>query len=725
MGYKKIKNIVKKLVLVISVLMMIALLLPGCTDTLKGELNPNQQPIVEFVNIPPDGQNFSRNAEVYWVGYDNDGQIDYYRYYVANESEFTGTPLEYAQSLDDSEWIYIDVSPTESDPKTTNVIPLTADINDPVNTFVGQYIFLQAFDVEGASSEIVYKLLFRNDNPPETKIMSIASRIPYVNSAQEGGIITGVKIEWEGSDVRDYEEIGLIPPPFEYEWRLYGPFSSVDSAKIYNELIKYVYVTEDARIFDIGDTLITCDTALIDNGGTTVIEETCDTVIFSSNTPNTPFYTKDTVLLVDDELFTANLVTNSQMETGDPDGWIYATGDTIFNVYRNFQSDTTVQKTFVFWVRSRDDAYVADVTPEFKTFPVIDPHYERTIIVVDFTVNYAPFLTTYVKPDTAKAFWYNIIHHWFDSYGSSINGEDSLVFDTTRLVPASPDATSQDYLIMKYAGGKISISTLLKHKMMILYNENVFNSGFVAPGNSISNPQIFQAIDAKVNVWATWRAPILGDLNNPKDVTISSVPGDYRHYFGVEEVTYSAWFNHAFGLTPNTPAMRIEDFIGAYSLDESQWPKLDIDTALLHSRFMWGNTFGPIVGWIDTVAALPEVDWAVRSFGTEVMYLYQSKYGSDHPLGFDLSFEGSPIAHRKKTNLFKTVHFMFTPMCLKSDQAYEISNEVLTWLYPEDDSLATSPISENRYDDANVYITLDQARKINDERNNAKTDPGN
>lgn len=725
MGYKKNKIIVKNLVLVISVMMIAALLMSGCTETLKGELDPNQQPIVEFVNIPPDGQNFSRNAEVYWVGYDNDGQIDYYRYMVVRESEITGDPLEYAASLDDSMWIYIDVSPTESDPKTTNVIPLTADLNDPVNTFVGQYIFLQAFDVEGAASDIVAKILFRNDNPPETRIMSIAALVPFVNADQEGGIITGVKLNWVGSDIRDYEELGLIPPAFEYEWRLFGPYSPEDSTTIFNDLVRYVYVTEDARIFDIGDTLITCDTALIDVGGSTVIEETCDTVIFESNTPNTPFYTRDTLMTVDDTIFTNHLVTNSQIENNDPDGWVYDTGDTIYNVYRYFPSDTTVQKNFIFWVRSRDDASVADVTPEFKIFPVIDPHYERTILVVDFTANLPPYLTTYKHVDTAKAFWYNAIHNWINNFQPP--GNDSLVFDTSKIDPLSPNGTSQDYVVQKYSSNTgIPIATLLKHKMIVLYSENVFESGFVGAGGFVNNNEIFQAVDAGVNVWATWRVPVKGNINQPTDVTVTPVTGNYLHYFGVEEITFSAWFNHAFGLTPNTPPTRIEDFIGAYSLDETQWPKLDIDTSLLHSRLMWGNVFGPIVGWIDTVAALPEVDWAVRAFGTEVMYLYKSKYGSDHPLGFDLSFEGSPVAHRKKTNLFKTVHFNFTPLALDADQAFDISNSIFNWLYPEDlAEEGAAAVSENRYNDGDVYITLDQARKISDDRNNARTESGN
>lgn len=725
MGYNKKINVAKNLVLVIALLMTATLLMSGCTDTLKGELNPNQLPIVEFVNIPPDGQNFSRNAEVHWIGYDRDGQIDYYRYYVAKGSEIVGTPNEYAGSLNDTMWVYIDVSPTESDPKTTNVIPLTADLNDPVNTFVQQYIFLQAFDLEGGASDIIYKVLNRNDNPPETNIFSIAARVPFVNSVLPGGIITGIKIDWEGSDIRDYEELGLIPPPFEYEWRLFGPFSPEDSTNIYDNYVKYVFVTEDARIFDIGDTLIQCDTSLVDVGGSTVIEETCDTTVFTLSTPNTPFYTRDTVIDVTASIFTDNLVTNSQIENNDPDGWVYDTKDTIYNAYRYFSSDTTVEKQFIFWVRSRDDAYVADVTPEFKIFPVIDPQYERTLMVIDFTRKNAPFLTTYLNLDTAKAFWYNTIQDWFDVFASSV--DDSLVFDTTRnpanLSPS--DGSSQDFIVQKFNRQGIPISTLLKHKILILYNEDVFASGFTGTdARTIDHPEIFQAIDAGINVWATWRAPLGGGLTQPIDYRTYTAPYLYEYYFGVEEMSYSAWFNYAFGRASNIDGpTRIDDFIGAYSLDESAWPKIEIDTALLHSRFQWsGNgAFDSYIYWDENIASLPEVDWSVRSFGTDVMYLYQSRFGSDHPQGFDLSYEGSPVGHRKQTNLFKTVHLNFTTLVVKPDQAQELANNILTWLYPEDLG-GDEPvmISEDRYDDGKVYITLDQARKVSDQRNEAR-----
>ena len=77
------KTILLTMMYAVLVLSVSLFLLGGCTNTLDGELNENIQPIIQFVNIPPEGQLFSRNPEVYWIGTDPDGLIDYYRYHIA------------------------------------------------------------------------------------------------------------------------------------------------------------------------------------------------------------------------------------------------------------------------------------------------------------------------------------------------------------------------------------------------------------------------------------------------------------------------------------------------------------------------------------------------------------------------------------------------------------------------------------------------------------------
>jgi hypothetical protein len=706
---------------VVAALLASLMILPSCTNTLKGDQTANQKPIVQFVNIPPAGQRFSHNPEVYWVGNDRDGQITYYRYFVATVDSVGGTndsAMAFIGALNDTMWTYVDIDPTAADPHTANTIQLSANLANPVNDYVPQYVFLQAFDNSGQGSDIVYRILNRNDNPPATSIQYFDPRAPFVNAVFPGGAITGLRLGWSGSDTKDYNELGLTPPPFQFEWKLFGPYEfselNTPDSLWQPSLIRIVFVTEDARIFDMGDTLFRCDTTLVDTGGGSIIEEVCDTTVFMDTTTNTNFYVRDTILNVDDTLFTNRLVDAS---TNGVDSWTMDTGDTLYNIYKNHQSDTTVTLRFVFWVRSRDDAFVADLTPEFKQALVIDPRYEREVIVVDFDAKNSPYLYNSfnrgpdpARPtfDTAKAFWYNTINTWLQQNPAT----SGKVFDTTTtIVPGFPNyQSSQDYLVVKDAS-KIKLQTLLKHKVMILYNENARQGPGIFNGSNVNIPEIFTGIDAGINAWATWRCPYVTSSSGPG---VYSGPFDLLYYFGVVGYGWTDWFDQYHPVPPIPNAPRVEDFVGAYSIDQSQWPDIEVDTALLHQRLLWPNG---LINWEDTIAALPEVDWAQRAFGTEVMYLYKSKYGPNHPFGGAFNNEGSPCGHRYKTSLFKTVHLNFTPLAMKQPEMQELSNEILDWLYdPNLGGHGKIAVPENRYPDAPVKISIQQAKEMYNKR---------
>lgn len=701
MKYNKKNKSIFILIIFLFIASLSTLYFSGCSDTLHGEKFANQIPIVSFVNIPPDSSNFSRNPEIYWIGSDNDGQIDYYRYFTELVDTVTanGGPTTFLANLDDTMWTYINVEPTVSDPKTTNVISLRADPTNPVNRFLSQYIFLQAFDDRGDASEVVWKILNRNDNPPETKIHNILPMLPYINAVFPGGIITGIKLTWEGSDRRDYEEVGLVPPPFEYEWILYGPYSVSDSLDIMSNNIVEVFITVDAQVFRIGETLIRCDTTLVGANS----EVTCDTTVFTVSTENTPFYVRDTIINNTTPIFTENIITNSSIENGGGSEWTMAVGDTIYNAFRKGAADTTVEEYFVFWIRARDDAFVADLTPEYVLFPVINPQYERNFIVVDFSNPSFPWGNV-LRASTRKTFWYNTIQSWYEFVDFP---EEERVFDTLVSIPTKN--SSPDYLLQpKYISG-IPVRHLLKHKVMILSNETIEKSGF-ATQMRIRHPEIFQAVDGGVNVWCSWRNGIAGDVNSFGAVTDIAAPFLYTRYFGVESQVYSAWLKHARGDIDDMGKVRIEDFVGTYSLNEEDWPSLDVDPEKIRTILGWTSS----IPYIDSIAAYPEVNWSERSFGTEVMYLYKSRFGSDHPLGYFYSYDGAPVGHRFRTNLFRSVHFNFGLIVMDSAQAQTISNNVLGWLYPKGlGSSSANAVSEDRYKDAAVHISLDEAREVN------------
>ncbi len=677
---------------------LLTVYLAGCTDTLKGDVYDNQKPIVYFINIPPEGQRFSINPVVYWYGTDPDGLIDFYRYMVVKDVDMNGmTPGDYVLAVHDSEWIYVDIDPRDADQKTENAIPLAADMNDPVNRFVAQWVFLQAFDMEGLGSDIAFRLFSRNDHPPDTRILDFSPYRPFVDGLP-GGVVTGVKLSWLGTDPIDYPGES---PPFDFHWRLYGPYVDTIFRQVTGNFVCEICLDHRGDRYAFGDTIIRCDTTFGDS-----VTVTCDTVECSDSL-SVPWVSTAWFFDVENPDFVQEPLYNAVADSSfnGVDRWVTNTTDTIYDVYRHDPDppaiDTTKEKWFIFWVRSRDDAFVPDLTPAFDSFTVISPRYERDVGVIDFT-SYASLAPNVPLSETRiKRYWKSAIEGW----------NPNVEFDT---VPISTSGTweksfTPDYVPVKKVGsllGRIPISFMLKHKVLVLYDDAIAAAEF--PGYS-SN--IYKSIDAGVNVLAIWRAPLVAGLQEePNWEVVAST--NYQRYFGVSQMVYSSWFCHAFPSCgePGSQtecidyAGRIEDFVGAYAIDSVNWPNVEVDSALLRNRFKWG----PTCGLRFRIPALPEVNWSIRTPQTEVLYLYKSYYGPDHPFGGNYNMEGNPVAHRLSTFLYRTAHFNFTPLAIDSVQMQQVMNKLLTWLYPADLGGATAAV---RYPDAGYGLSLSEARR--------------
>lgn len=702
-------------------------LMSGCTETLEGEKVANQKPIVYFVNIPPEGQEFSRNPVIYWVGTDRDGQIDFFRYHVATMAEIgydtavSGTdtvftpidPDEYILTIPDGLWIVLDVDHKAGDPRTTNTISMSADLNDPVNTFIDQYVFLQAYDEAGLGSDIIHRLFSRNDNPPQTLLYGITLDSPFVNSVNPGGVITGVKMRWGGTDPIDYP---ADPPPFEYDWKLFGPYTEEQYDTIQSQFVKIVYVTSDARVFNLGDTIITCDTSFVDNS----TEIVCDTILVTDSTATSAFGRLDVNFDYLDPSFTdSGFYTVPATSGTGSNPWVMATADTIYDVFTDYYQtpigstiDTTVEMYFFFTIRSRDDAQVADLVPAFKSFTVIDALKERDVAVIDY--NAANFFsinnwTNYKSIDLVKSYWYDVLDKWRESRPDLFPEKTGLeFFDTTTIFPFPKNYRwqSPDYIRASYLQ-ELKLVELLKHKLLIVYHDDIREPGFMRK----SGP-LFTAIDAGINVWVTSRN-LLWPQYDICDIISEEVPipNAYRRYFGVDGTVFSGYVGNLLTFNPcaYSPS-NIADFVGAYSMNSTKWPELMLDEQLLFDSYYWtfNLIFPELDLWNPDAPALPEVNWSVRSFGTEVMYLYRSAYGSSHPIAEEFSFDGAPVAHRLPTTLYRTVHFNFTPLAMQPDSMQLLTNDVLNWLYPE--GAAAVSAMPNNYKDANVKISLEDAR---------------
>jgi hypothetical protein len=713
----------------------------GCSKRVTGTHYENQKPVVFFVNVPPESLKVSRNPVVNWIGTDADGQIKYFRYVVIRKDSLDSiyTASDFAAHVlpnwDSTLWTYVSV--TVDDPKTTNVVKMSADLDDPVKRYYPQYVFLQAIDNLGLGSDIVYKTLLRNDNPPVTRIILGTkgdTLNPFINSVLPGGAITGVQMRWKGEDLIDYPK---DPPPFSFQWKLFGPYqyshSPTDTFTLLKQkFFKRVFLANDGLVYRVGrgDTIIQIDSSLDANHQLVVDTQyiLVDTIKSSG-----ALGTFDSMFIVNDPEFldTANhwyrLVDSSSSSDGS--GWTSASSDTFFDVYKLRRSGATQQQKFVFWARCRDDAFVPDPVPAWVVFDVVDPHYERDILVLDHSrvsqnvrIN-APYKVTSTL-DTAKNYWDMVIRRWIDDSNRG-SGADSIKWDK-----------NVDYVYINQMSDKVPLLKLLSYKLMILYNDDTKQSGL---SDGVGNPSeyigkpIYTGIDAGMNAWLVMRCPIVGGYSvvpggrNGDDLSIV-VDDQYRRYFGVEGMVYSGWDYRAFDYGATCSYFRQEDFIGALSLDTTKFPNLPIDSALLHRRYRWAPVVNPIdtcpgtprynlpsVVWDSSLAALPEVDWSVRAFGTEVLYLYQSKDSTGHPLGALYSFHGAPVAHRLDRGLFRTAHFNFTPLGLDSTKGQVIVDSMLNWLY--NPNLGAAPTAKTYpYPGAQVRISIDNARQNADAR---------
>ena len=726
----------------------------SCTKTLDGEFTPNQAPIVYFVNIPPEGEQFSRNPVVNWVGTDRDGLITAFYYHVVTVNEMANLePSQYAEGLVDSDWIIMEIDPRGPDPQTSNVVSMSANLTDPVRSYVDQYVFLKAVDEQGMYSEIIFRLFSRNDNPPTTQIWPVVGGRPSIDSEDStGGAVTGVALKFDADDAIDYSS----PPPFEFQWRLYGPYNEAEMADIESKYFTQVCVTIEGDVKQLGEEVVYCRSVRLDSmstDGDSMIsyeEDSCITIVCATDMeiPEslTHFVRLEDYFKVDDlpedllhfgdlsyrgEAMDWDLtcgrgareykcLAKDNLETWFSDTmeatWVPQRSDpyedTLHNVYWNHDTDTTLSMDFVFWVRSRDDAKVPDLTPAFESFSVISPKFERDVVVIDFQERWKPAFEPNTLVLSPKKYWKDA----FETWAAQEPRMDGIVFDTLIVNHGHwlDKFSAPDYIMGAEFDAGPPVSELLKHKVMVLYYDCLkqIKMGSLAT--------IWTAIDAGVNTWATWRTSAGVSWTTGIDtVFYPSDDYEYRRYFGVEQSFWSGWALFTNTLPGGTsPSGWYQDFVGARSLNPTTWPELKIDVDLLHDRYNWvfgGTNFweNPSGGGINQNPALPEVNRSVLKEGTTTLYLYESSYGNNaHPLGLDHAHDGGPVGHvyywSVADKLYKTAYFNFTPLAIESEAMQKVTNNIMSWLYFRDDMLPLDPGNVAPRPDE---VTIEQARE--------------
>jgi len=692
----------KRLISIVCALMMGVYFFGGSCDEIKGPERKNQPPEVRFVNIPVEDAKVSSIITLYWQGTDIDGFIKYYRYCVVRKDTIDTyadsvsglpAPINYINSrpMDDFDWTVIEVTP--NNPGTSADINMAADETDPVRNYLTSYVFLQAIDDKGALSVIdtttpdTYKFFQKNNHFPNTKIVINNILNPYVNvdtNLLATAALQGVPIGWYAVDSADY----LEPPPFQYKWKLLGPYSDAEMAEINKKYTGRVfqdlygdYYFEDDN-YPINDSVSVPLSSLSGPYGSWEDIFYLDT-IYDTIAPIVSTYLPIPAAMI-------RVVDSSGANGENP--WGYGMNKRFGNIYDNsiYPVDTTSQYNFIFWCQARDDAEVPDKVPAFGWISIIEPKFEREVIVLDQThyfrtdiaYNWPLFprkpFTDYndggpMQNSMVKDVYARMINNW----------AGSEVFDTTvledKFIPKadgtickmyySRGLTSQDYYPIQNMTRNmpgcssedeiVSLREILKHKIVILIKDDIGKELFLY-GSVDDHPELISMINglnAGMSCLSMIRSPYKGYGQDP--ASWQELLGQaYRSYFGVQQMRYTGWL----GALRDTSSQgsRIEDFVGANPVSgvARSFPSLPVDTLLLENRYIWCDvcdlfnpknissdcdTFPPyLYSWYKVpfrcgytgemlTGALPEVGFVQKSGSDHVkaLYVLESLYGPD------------------------------------------------------------------------------------------------
>lgn len=712
--------------IIITALLTGILILGGCNPGgIEGPEPLNMRPVVHFVNIPVEGAKFSSDTTVYWYGTDVDGFITMFKYAVV-ESTVVGDPDVYIQTTDDSAFGWIELEVELNNPQTNDKVKMSADVSDPVRKYVASYIFLQAIDNLGAGSEIVYRLFRKNNHFPDTKMSARGLNDPYVNAVSGAGVLDGVSFSWSGEDKIDYPR---NPPPFQYQWKFYGPYDTLDMVELTNICVGSVFVDIYGDFYYDCDSLVTnidVDTIIVeippDSADTTIEFDTTFTPVCSLSRKSSygewgEFFYFDSIPANLDRLVE---------ESYDPltgESWVYGENVNIYDVFRDTVIDTTSQMYFLVWCQARDDSKVPDPVPVFSWVSVIEPRFERDVIVVDFSAykrytsgfwNWPAFprnpFPTDIIPEV-KTVIGNMVEEWLQDENAF--DADNILPDITYTLPGGTICrvryeqyqSTQDYYpvvpLDNCASSNgiavVSLRDILKHKIIILVKDN--------PGGQlpVDNPVMLSVMDglsAGMSCWAMLRSPFQS-FTYFDTTSWPAVPVAYQQYFGVEEMRHQGW-QGAINKDLENPNIRIEDFGGADILEEYEgvFPHLPIDVTLLEQSYLWVAGAGflqfdfrcAVTGEV-LIGALPEVGIVRKNLFAEALYLYETvhKDRGGYPFmtedscgGVDIGIwdksHGGVVGIRYNTGLYRTAHFSFSLLPIVRDSGQAVFSTMMDWL---------------------------------------------
>lgn len=577
-------------------LLAVACLLSGCSKLdNKGTRPENSAPEMFLANVPIEESEWWRNPVIHWYATDEDGYVTKYRHAVVKAEDVPDPMLfiKLSEANGYEGWTVVDVGAGET--STSGTIWLYAEQNCDT-CLVKDYFFIQAEDNFGAQSNVVYRYFNRGNHSPETFLE--VSMGPWVTgSCCERQFATlGIPIQWSGEDTLDYPG---RQPDFYYSWEVYGPF------------------TGEIKFPGTDSVSIHPDTIGVDDWGQYIIETSWD------------------------------------KRTNSP--WVMDESATMYNLFRdNPSAGKTVNGYFVFKVRTRDDAYVADTSDAIGTFMAIQPACERDVMVVDMTryglKGPGSLFSTNVAGDACTDLAENLYHPYFKAVVEEALGDtiDEFYFAWSYSSTASPPP----------------IELYSQFKLIILLSEDTWNGtsttwlNFFATYMDMGGNVMLMGVDHFAWTDALDVMPYIEYLN-PNSVA--------SRYFNVNAQFVANWIRSMRLREPN------EEFIEGLSLVDDL-PNVRPDSSRLAWYILQGRLIckdHPAPTYYQN--AIPGVNFFVSGGLAEGLYMAVSAYGSDGRI------DGGICGYRFETPCSKSAIFGFPLWPLNRDDAVGLMRGMIDW----------------------------------------------
>lgn len=238
---------------------------------------------------------------------------------------------------------------------------------------------------------------------------------------------------------------------------------------------------------------------------------------------------------------------------------------------------------YLFSVRSRDDAFVADPTPALGRFEVVEPSFDKPYLLMDASnywegfqtnsaaINFktrAPGSLPALTPDSIHNFYYELFANQGWAFTRLDVWKRTAHFDSPNSLPEQTLLPDRD--------------VLGRYKAVIVVE---FDEHSPLDKDVTGGPQFEPALSDYLNVGG--RVVLIGrnlfgpdvtnwsSLSPPQEVTFSAIDFPFK-YFGVTRMYFPGQFSTTYDSNPNW--VLITDFVGALPIDPN-FPRIDADTS--------------------------------------------------------------------------------------------------------------------------------------------------